>query len=61
MGYLENDQQPLQWWLEGVASLLDRPENPEYELKVMIVPAICKLVEATLPPLLHGYIPAAHF
>lgn len=46
LDYLENDQQPLQWWLEGVSSLLDRPKRPEYELKIMIVPAICKLVEA---------------
>lgn len=48
LNYIENDQKPPQSWLEGLSSLLERPKKPEYELKIMIVPAIRKLVEATL-------------
>ncbi len=51
LNYIEKEQKPPQSWLEGLLSLLERPGKPEYELKIMIVPAIRKLVEAALPPL----------
>lgn len=46
LNYLESDQKPPQSWLESLSSLLDDPERPEYELAIMIIPAIRKLVEA---------------
>ncbi len=48
LDYLENNKRPPQSWLNGIYSLLDRPEKPEYELEIMIVPAIRKLIEASL-------------
>ncbi|MCK4786161.1 MAG: hypothetical protein KAV87_20555, partial [Desulfobacteraceae bacterium] len=51
LNYIENEQKPPQSWLESLSSLLKRPQKPKYELKIMIVPAIRKLVEATLRPL----------
>lgn len=44
LDYLENKKQPPQPWVENVTSLLVRPQKPEYELVIMIVPAIRKLV-----------------
>jgi len=52
LNYIENEQKPPQSWLEGLSSLLDRPQKPEYEMQIMIVPAISKLVEAAQPPLI---------
>jgi len=46
LDYLENKKQPPQSWVENVSSLLERPQKPEYELVIMIVPAIRKLVNA---------------
>jgi hexosaminidase len=51
LNYIENDQKPPQSWLESLSSLLNRPQKPECELQIMIVPAISKLVEAALHPL----------
>jgi len=49
---LEREEQPELSWIEGITSLLHRPKKPAYELEVMIIPAIRKVVEAALPPLL---------
>jgi hexosaminidase len=46
MDYLESKKQPPQAWLENTSSLLERPKKPGYELVIMIVPAIRKLVNA---------------
>jgi hexosaminidase len=46
LDYLENKKQPPQSWLENATSLLERPQKPEYELVVMIVPAIRELINA---------------
>jgi hexosaminidase len=46
LDYLENKKQPPQSWVENVSSLLKRPPKPEYELVIMIVPAIRKLINA---------------
>jgi len=46
LDYLEYKKQPPQSWLENVSSLLERPQKPEYELAVMIVPAIHRLIQA---------------
>jgi len=46
LDYLENKKQPPQSWLENVTSLLERPQKPEYELVVMIAPAIRELINA---------------
>lgn len=48
LDYLENNKRPPQSWLNGIYSLLERPEKPEYELEIMITPAIRKLIEAAL-------------
>lgn len=50
LNYLENDRKSSLWWLDGLSPLLNRSKKPEYELEIMIVPAIRKLVEAALPP-----------
>jgi hexosaminidase len=44
--YLEQDQAPPEKWLKQVKPLLERPKKPDYELKIMIVRAIRKMVEA---------------
>jgi hexosaminidase len=46
LDYLDNKKQPPQSWVENISSLLERPQTPEYELVVMIVPAIRKLINA---------------
>jgi hexosaminidase len=46
LDFLENKKQPPQPWIENVSSLLKRPQRPKYELVIMIVPAIRKLVNA---------------
>ena len=46
VNYLESRVKPSQSWLENVSLLLNRQQKPEYELVVMIIPALCKLVEA---------------
>jgi len=46
LDYLENKKQPSPSWLENATSLLERPRRPAYELVIMIVPAIRKLVNA---------------
>jgi hypothetical protein len=46
MDYLESKKQPPQSWVENTSSLLERPKRPGYELVIMIVPAISKLVNA---------------
>ncbi len=43
--YLEQGQEPPAEWYEHVRPLLERPKKPESELKIMIVPAIRKMVE----------------
>ncbi|MGB6339123.1 MAG: family 20 glycosylhydrolase, partial [Candidatus Aminicenantaceae bacterium] len=45
--YLEQGQEPPEEWFDRVLPLLERPEKPESELKIMIVPAIRKMVETT--------------
>lgn len=52
MDSMEKDQQPSLSWLKDVLSLLYRPAKPEYELEIAIVPAISKLVERAIPPLI---------
>jgi hexosaminidase len=44
--YLEHQQSPHKEWLKNSKKLLERPEKPESELIVAIVPAIRKLYEA---------------
>ncbi|NIM90957.1 MAG: family 20 glycosylhydrolase, partial [Candidatus Aminicenantes bacterium] len=44
LDYLESKKPPQQAWVENASSLLERPKRPEYELVIMIVPAIRKLV-----------------
>ncbi|MFB0565612.1 MAG: beta-N-acetylhexosaminidase [Candidatus Aminicenantaceae bacterium] len=51
LSYIESNKQPPQSWLEKSFALLYRPQKPEYELKIMIVTAIRKLVETAYPPL----------
>jgi len=51
LNYIEKGEQPPFSWLEDAVSLLHRPQKPEYELEIRIVPAIKKLVEAVVPPL----------
>jgi hexosaminidase len=51
MDYLEAGQEAPLSWLESVISLLSRPQKPEHELVVKIVPAIRELVYAARPPL----------
>jgi hexosaminidase len=51
MDYIQNGQEAPLSWLEGAVSLLGRPDKPEYELVVKIVPAIQNLVYAARPPL----------
>lgn len=46
VNYLESGVKPSLSWLENVSLVLNRQQNPEHELMVMIVPALCKLVEA---------------
>jgi hexosaminidase len=46
MDYLESKKQSPGSWAENTSSLLIRPQKPEYELVIMIVPAIRKLVNA---------------
>ena len=53
MDYLEKGQEAPLSWLDGVVSLLSRPQKPEYELVVKIVPAIQELVHAVRPPLVN--------
>jgi len=43
--YLEQNQEPPKEWLKRVKPVLERPEKPDYELKIMIVPSIRKMVE----------------
>jgi hexosaminidase len=43
--YLEQGQGAPAEWFDRVCPLLDRPKKPESELKIMIVPAIHKMVE----------------
>ncbi|NOR15079.1 MAG: family 20 glycosylhydrolase, partial [Candidatus Aminicenantes bacterium] len=45
--YLEHRQSPPKEWLKRVKKILERPEKPESELIIRIVPAIRKLIEAT--------------
>ena len=49
MDYLEKGQEAPFSWLGGVVSLLSRPQKPEHELLIKIVPAIQKLVFAVRP------------
>ena len=51
LDYLEKKEQPPMSWLDNLLPLLTPPEKPEYELEIMIVPAIRKLAEAARPPL----------
>ncbi len=44
--YLEQNQDPPKEWLKRVKPILERPKKPDCELKIMIVPAIRKMVEA---------------
>jgi hexosaminidase len=44
--YLEHRQSPPKEWLKRVKKILERPEKPESELIIRIVPAIRKLIEA---------------
>jgi hexosaminidase len=44
--YLENEQTPPREWLKQAKKLLERPQKPESELVIRIVPAIRKLIEA---------------
>lgn len=53
MDYLEKGQEAPLSWLDGVVSLLSRPQKPECELIVKIVPAIQELVHAVRPPLIN--------
>jgi len=53
LGYLEGNNSPPKSWLDSLSPLLNRPEKPEYELQIMIVPAIRKLAE-TASSLLFG-------
>jgi hexosaminidase len=53
MDYLEKGQEAPLSWLDGVVPLLSRPQKPEYELVVKIVPAIQDLVNAVRPPLVY--------
>jgi len=46
LDYLENKKQPPQSWVKNVSSLLERPQKPEYELIIMIIPAIHRLIQA---------------
>jgi len=43
--YLESQVKASPSWLEKVSLLLNRPQRPEYELLVMIVPALWRLAE----------------
>jgi hexosaminidase len=52
MDYLEKGQEAPLSWLDGVVSLLSRPQKPEHELVVKVVPAIQDLVYAVRPPLI---------
>ncbi len=51
MDTIEKGQEPPPSWLEGVVTLLSRPQKPGHECVIKIVPAIQKLVEAARPPL----------
>ena len=46
LDFLEHKKQPPQSWREKATSFLEHPQNPEYELVIMIIPAIRKLVKA---------------
>ncbi len=50
--YLEKGQKAPFVWMDGVVSLLNRPQLPEYELVLKIVPAIQELAYAARPPLI---------
>jgi hexosaminidase len=52
MDSMDKDQQPSLSWVEDVLSHLYRPLKPEYELEVAIAPAILRLVEKAMPPLI---------
>jgi hexosaminidase len=46
ISYLENGQPAPQDWLGKSTAILKRPEKPEYEVIIMILPAVQRLVEA---------------
>lgn len=48
IAYLDDRNPPPQFWLKDITPLLNPPKNPEYELVVMITPAIQKLVDFVL-------------
>jgi hypothetical protein len=48
IAYLDDRNPPPQFWLKDVTPLLNPPKKPEYELVVMITPAIQKLVDFVL-------------
>jgi len=48
LNYLQSHEIPPLSWQENLSLLLDRPQKPEYELQIMVVPSIRKLIEATI-------------
>jgi hexosaminidase len=48
IAYLDDRNPPPQSWLKDITPLLNPSKNPEYELVVMITPAIQKLVDFVL-------------
>ncbi|MDH5744377.1 MAG: family 20 glycosylhydrolase [Candidatus Aminicenantes bacterium] len=51
MEYIEKRQEAPMSWLDGVLPLLSPPQKPQYELIIMILPAIRNLVETARNPL----------
>ncbi len=51
LSYIENREQPPNSWLDNALTIMARPRRPEYELEIRIVPAVKKLMEAAVPPL----------
>jgi hexosaminidase len=52
MDIIEKDAEAPMSWVAGVLPLLYPPQKPEYELVVMILPAVRNLVEAARKPLI---------
>jgi hypothetical protein len=53
LDYLEKEQEAPLSWLDGVITLLSRPQKPECERVIKIAPAIQKLAYAVQPPLVN--------
>jgi len=52
LDYIEKNQEAPLSWLDGVLPLLSPRQKPQYELVIMILPAIRKLVETARHPLM---------